>query len=119
MLILSKNTDKALPLLHQVRVQRAHCTLFVFGDSDAMKELASKADVRAENHPYRKVVWVPDPQVLYNVPEFSVLQREHEGGAIAATMTFDFRLSSVRKANDTIDLVAIEQSFIDAEMGTP
>ena len=115
MLIIPAATEQALPLLEQVRMQRAHCTLFVLGDTEKTRELASKADVRAENHPYRKVVWTPHIATLGLAPGYERLAQEAAGGALVVALRFDFSFSSALRATDVIDFVEIERTFIKAE----
>ena len=60
---------EAEKLLKEVFCQRRKAICFVFGDTPRVREIASRADVRAEDHPARQVVWVPDAKVLSSASE--------------------------------------------------
>ena len=114
MIIIPSTPDLAKPLLEQVQTQRMHCTLFVFGDDEERRTIASKADVRAENHPFRKVVWVPVPEVMNGLPGCEQLTGLQGEGTIVAALSFRFTLCSKLGPTDTIDFVALEEAFIRA-----
>ena len=117
MLIVPTVPAEARPLLDHIRTQREHSTMFVLARGEDGSRLASKADVRAENHPFRKVVWVMEPSVLSEIVEYSEVAASADAGAIVCTLTFNFQLSSTLKSSDVIDFVAIEEAFISAGGG--
>ena len=50
--------QRAQKLLQDIADQRVHTTMVVFGDGDRPREIASRADRRAENNPFRAVVYL-------------------------------------------------------------
>jgi len=117
MLIVPSDAQLAIPLLTQVREQRMHCTMFVLADTEAARILASKADVRAEHHPYRKVVWAPARSGLEAAPGYEALVTKAVPGVAAIAMTFDFRFAcSLAEGEDSF--LKIEQAFILAMQAT-
>lgn len=114
MVIVPRKPQEADVVLAQLRAQRSHCTLYVLVPGDEGSQLASDADIRAENHPFRKVAWITDAATL-QLPGCEVLKRSADDGAAISVMTFDNRLSSVLLLNGDLDLLAIEQAFIKAE----
>ena len=117
MLILPSNPTRAQKLLHGVARQRAHCTAVVFGDTEDAREAASRADVRAENHPFRKVVWIPEPAVLEGDAVFAPLANAYAAGATTAFLTFSFDIAKQLAAADARKFRIIERGFIAAEIG--
>jgi len=114
MVIVPKAAKDADPVLSQLRAQRSHCTLYVLVPDDEGSQIASSADVRAENHPFRKVAWIPNPAIL-DLPGCEALKQASANGSAICVMTFDNRLSSQLKVGAT-SLLAIEKAFIKAEM---
>jgi len=113
MVIVPNVAKDAQPVLDQLRAQRTHCTLFVLKGGDAGSQLASQADIRSENHPFRKVAWVATPSVLSIVQGYTDVIASAGNGDAICVMTFDFRLSSTLTGSP--DLLDIEQAFIKAE----
>jgi hypothetical protein len=114
MVIVPKASKRAEPVLKQLRKQRSHCTLYVLVPGDDGAQIASDADIRAENHPFRKVAWVTNSATLA-LPGCEVLEKAFVEGAAICVMTFDYRLSSTLAVED-VDLLAIEKAFIKAQM---
>jgi hypothetical protein len=114
MVIVPKTPEAADPVLKQLRAQRSHCTLYVLVPDDEGSQLASDADIRAENHPFRKVAWITNSAVL-KLAGCEVLKKACDDGAAICVMTFDNRLSSVLLPGGDLDLLAIEKAFIKAE----
>jgi hypothetical protein len=108
---------QAHKLLQAVVDQRVHCTLVVFGDGDRPREIASRADRRAENDPFRQVVLVPDPTVLGGVPAFQVLVDQCAAGAEVVALTIRFELSGTLRGADAVDFYQLEQAFTRAGAG--
>jgi hypothetical protein len=122
MLILptSKSTGgkaRAQKLLRAVVEQRVHCTLVVFDDGEHPREIASRADCRAENDPFRAVVYIPDPTVLEGEPVFSLLAHRHAAGEEAVALTIRFEVSSCLKGPAALDFYELEQAFARAGAG--
>ncbi|MET0792849.1 MAG: hypothetical protein ABW061_15115 [Polyangiaceae bacterium] len=114
MVIVPKTLKEAGAVLKQLATQRSHVTLYVLVPGDDGAQIASDADIRAENHPFRKVAWITEPATL-GLPGCEVLKQARDDGAAVSVMTFDNRLSSVLPASGDVDLVAIERAFIKAE----
>jgi hypothetical protein len=112
-----RGTDRAQRLLQDVVRQRVHATLIVFGDGDRPREIASRADRRAENNPFRAVVYVPDATVLDGVDMFAALRDQHRGGAEAVALTIQFQVSSSLRGDAATDFFELEQAFARAGAG--
>lgn len=110
-----KTSTEARPVLEQLAAQRDRCTMFVLGD--ARQAVAVQADLRANGHPFRRVAWLPDPAVMSDLPDYHGVRDAHAAGAFVVTMTVDFSFSSSLSDADTVDLVALEEAFINAETG--
>jgi len=108
---------RAQKLLQDVVDQRVHCTLVVLGDGDRPREIASRADRRAENNPFRGVVLIPDPAVRVGRPAFKLLLDQQAAGAEAIALTIRFELSSTLRGDDATDFYALEQAFTAAGAG--
>ena len=108
---------RAQKLLQAVVDQRVYCTLVVPGDGDRPREIASRADRRAENNPFRGVVLIPDPGVLAGNPQFKQLLDEHAAGAEAIALTIRFELSSTLAGDEALDFLALERAFAKAGAG--
>ena len=118
MLILpTSDSQRAQALLGQVATDRRRCAVIVFGDTERAREIASRADVRAEGHPFRCVVLVPDSKVLQGGAPFGAILRAHANGAEAVAVTLDFRLSSTLSGDDATDFLVLEESFASALAG--
>jgi hypothetical protein len=118
MLILpTSDPQRAKTLLGQLAADRRHCAIIVFGDSERAREIASRADVRAEGHPFRRVVLVPSPQVLAGEPQFAPLLRAQAGGAEAVTVTLDFKPSRALSGDEALDFFVLEKAFAAALAG--
>ncbi|HWU85724.1 MAG TPA: hypothetical protein VN253_00510 [Kofleriaceae bacterium] len=122
MLILptSKSPDgkaRAQKLLRAVVDQRVSCTLAVFNDGDRPREIASRADRRAENDPFRAVVYIPDVTVLEGDPTFSPLLKKQAVGEEVVALTIRFEISSCLKGPSAIDFFELEQAFTRAGSG--
>ena len=105
-------------MLAELAADRVHCAIIVFGDSERAREVASRADVRAQGHPFRRVVLVPKPAVLNGEPTFSPLLAFVAQGVDAVAVTIDFRISSTLSGPMAVDFLALEQAFADALAGT-
>ena len=116
MIILPADKERALKLLAAVAAQRVHCTAIVRGDTEMAREAASRADVRAENHPFRKVVWMPDPKLIEHRPEYAEIARTH---ATSVFLSFSFHVVRELHVPEALSFIAIERAFIDASMATP
>jgi hypothetical protein len=108
---------RAQSLLRDVEQQRRICTLFVFRDSDDSREIASRADVRASGHPFRQVVWIPDPRVLVGEARFRWLADADAQGWDAMAATIDFRPSSRLRWPDAKRFMLLEKAFAEALAG--
>lgn len=119
MIILS-NTDaeKAKRLMREVMQQRRKVTLVVFGDpvDGRAREVASRADVRADDHPARQVVWAPNPSLL-DGEEFALLRELAAAGTEAAFFTLEFALSSTIGGADAMRFLRLEIGFARALAG--
>ena len=109
--------QRAQQLLASVAGQRLHCTIVVFGDGDRAREIASRADVRAENHAFRKVVWIPDISVLAGDNGFAPLMDQAKAGVEAVALTLRFQLSCCLQGSDAVDFFKLEVAFSDALAG--
>ncbi len=118
MLILpTSDAARAKALLGQLADDRKHCALIVFGDGERAREIASRADVRAENHPFRQVVLVPKPAVLEGDPRYATLLRLQADGAEVVAVAIDFQASSRLAGEDATDFFELERAFADALAG--
>jgi hypothetical protein len=118
MLTVGRTAAQALAVLSELRAQRERCTLFVFGDGADARRIAEQAHLRADGHEFRQVVWVPEPLVIDGVSGYQALVTARDSGARVVVTTIEFRLSRTFGALDTLDLLAIEEAFIDAELDT-
>jgi hypothetical protein len=109
--------DRAQQLLTSVAGQRLHCTIVVFGDTERAREIASRADVRAENNAFRKVVWIPDIAVLAGNSGFAVLADHAAAGAEAVALTLRFQPSCALRGGEAVDFFKLELAFADALAG--
>jgi hypothetical protein len=118
MLILpTSDPSRAKSLLGQIANDRTHCALVVFGDGERPREIASRADVRADGNPFRQVVLVPKPSVLDGDAQYTLLLHLQAGGAEVVAVTTDFKISSTLKGDDATDFFMLEQAFADAQAG--
>jgi hypothetical protein len=118
MLILpTSDPARAKALLGQVATDRTHCLVVVFGDGERPREIASRADVRADGNPFRQVVLVPKPSVLEGDPQYAPLLKQLAAGAEAVAMTTDFQVSSTLSGPDATDFFELESAFADAQAG--
>ena len=122
MLILPTNANTngkeiAQRLLQAIVGQRVHSTMVVFGDGDRPREIATRADRRAENNPFRAVVQIRDVTLLEGVAIFGPLLTKHAGGAEAVALTIGFELSSSLRGDAALDLFQLEQAFTRAGAG--
>lgn len=108
---------RAQKLLRAVADQRVHVSLIVFGDGDRPREIASRADRRAENNPFRAVVYIPDTTVLDGTRSFAPLLGKHRAGAEAVALTIRFQISSALQGDAAIDFFELEQAFARAGAG--
>ena len=113
----TEGTARARKLLQAVADQRVHCTLVVFGDGDRAREIASRADRRAENDPFRAVVYVPDASVLEGVAAFAALLAKHRAGHDAVALTIRFEISSALAGDAALDFFELEQALAKAGAG--
>jgi len=123
MLILptTQTTDgkaRAQKMLREVADQRVFCTMAVFGDGDRPREIASRADRRAENDPFRSVVYIPDVAVLIGETRFKKLLAKQETGEEAVALTIRFEISCSLHGADALDFFELEQAFNEAGSGT-
>jgi hypothetical protein len=109
--------ESAQKMLQAVVDQRVHSTMVVFGDGERPREIASRADRRAENNPFRAVVQIPDVSLLEGVPSFGPLLAKHAGGAEAVALTIRFELSSSLRGDAAFDFFELEQAFTRAGAG--
>jgi hypothetical protein len=118
MLILpASDPARAKALLGQLASDRKHCALIVFGDGERPREIASRADVRADGNPFRQVVLVPTPSVLEGNQQYAPLLGKQASGADVVAMTTDFQISSTLSGDDATDFLELEQAFADAQAG--
>ena len=118
MLILpSSDPERAQRLLSQVADDRRHAAIVVFGNTERAREIASRADVRAEGHPFRRVVLVPDLTVLAQSARFAWLVDAASDGVEAVAVTLDFRLSARLSGDVAVDFDGLEKAFADATAG--
>jgi hypothetical protein len=108
---------RAQKLLHDVAAQRVHCTLVVFGDGERPREIASRADRRAENDPFRAVVYIPDVGVLAGEAAFAILAERHTAGEEAVALTIRFQISVALRGPPALDFFELEQAFARAGAG--
>lgn len=104
-------------LLLEVADQRTKVSIVVFGDDAHRRQIASRADVRADGHPFRRVVWIPDPSVLAGDETFSVLARAAANQDEAVAMTLQFRVSSRLRGGAAISFIELERAFARALEG--
>lgn len=104
-------------LLLEVVNQRVKVSLIVLGDDDHRRKIASRADVRADGHPFRRVVWIPDIEVLADQPRFAVLVDAIGKGDEAVAMTLEFKLSSRLRGAEAESFIKLEQAFARALAG--
>jgi hypothetical protein len=117
MLILpGSDAETACRLLGQIAESRKHCTIVVFGADERAQQIASRADVRAEDHPFRKVVLVPNAADLSEDDRFSALLSVAEGFDVVA-MTIRFLVSSRLAGTDAMDFEKLEWAFSCALAG--
>jgi hypothetical protein len=109
--------ENAQKMLQGVVDQRVHSTMVVFGDGDRQREIASLADRRTENNPFRAVVRIPDVSLLEGVAVFGPLLKKHTGGAEAVALTTHFELSSSLRGPAALDSFQLEQAFTRAGAG--
>jgi len=118
MLILpSSDPERARSLLGQIADDRQHSAIVVFGSTERAREIASRADVRADGNPFRRVVLVPEPSVLAQDARFAFLAAAASAGAEAVAVTLDFRLSARLSGPDAVDFSILEGAFADATSG--
>jgi hypothetical protein len=108
---------RAQKLLHDAADQRVHCTLVVFGDSDRAREIASRADLRSQNNPFRGVIWAPDVAVLQGDDAFKPLLAELSKGEEAVALTLKFEVSGSLHGDAALDWYEIEQALARAGAG--
>jgi hypothetical protein len=116
-ILSASDPARAKALLGQLAGDRKHCALIVFGDGERPREIASRADVRADGNPFRQVVLVPNPSVLEGNPQYAPLLRMQAGGAEVVAMTTDFQISSILSGDDATDFFELERAFTDAQAG--
>lgn len=110
---------RAREMLGEVVNRQTQVILFVFGDDDAAKEIAARADVRAGGHPARLAVWVKNPSVLQGDARFAAVVEMANDGVAAAAMTLDFQVA-VRLAGDrAMDPTELGLAFARAQQGVP
>jgi len=118
MLILpASDPVRAKALFGEVAADRKRCALIVFGDGERPREIASRADVRADGNPFRQVVLVPKPSVLEGDARYAALLRLQASGAEVVAMTIDFQPSSTLSGDDATDFLELERAFADAQAG--
>jgi hypothetical protein len=114
----SDGVKVALELLDQIANQRMQVSIIVFDDGDRPREIASRADVRADGHPGRRVVWIPDMSVLDAVSRYAFLLKARTAGAEAVALTLDFVLSSHLSGPTATKFTRLETAFAAALAGT-
>lgn len=118
MLILpSSNPARARRLLDRIAEDGSRCSIIVFGNTEQAREIASRADMRAEGHPFRKVVWIPEPAVLEGVPRFAHLRAAAEQGYDAVAMTVRFQVAARLRGPDALNSTLLERAFAGALAG--
>ena len=109
---------EAEKLLKEVFCQRRKVTCFIFGDTPTAREIASRADVRAEDHPARQVVWVPDGEVLNSADAvLAPLQRHALPQERAVFFNLESKLSSILAGADARSFAKLEVAFARALAG--
>jgi hypothetical protein len=108
---------RAQKLLHEAADQRVHCTMVVFGDGDRPREIASRADVRSENDPFRGVIWIPDVAILEGDAAFQPLLARYNAGDEAVALTIQFEVSSALRGDAALDWYEIELALARAGAG--
>lgn len=111
--------ERAHRLLSDVARQRVHCSLVVFGNGERAREIASRADVRAESAPFRKTVWIPDPSVLAGHPEFAALLKAVEKQAEVVALSLRFQPVLELRGDQALDFFELEIAFSSALAGRP
>jgi len=112
-----EDVANAQRLLLEVANQRVKVSIVVFGAGARPQEIASRADVRADGHPFRKVVWIPDPAVLGTEPLFEPLRVALAAGAEALALTLQFHASSLLRGPDAVSFIKLEEAFARALAG--
>lgn len=114
---LEDGKARAQTMMQGIVDQRVHSTVVVFGDGDRPREIASRAERRTENNPFRAVVHIPDLSLLEGVVVFGPLLEQHAGGAEAVALTTRFQLSSSLRGDAAFDSFELEQAFTRAGAG--
>ncbi len=111
MLILpASDKSRAVSLLRQVADSRERCHLVVFGDDERAREIASRADVRAEGHPFRRVVLVPSTSVLEGEERFAHLCNAAAGQDVVG-MSISFQVVITLVGDDALRFSKLERAF--------
>lgn len=110
-------TADAQRLLLEVVNQRVKVSIIVLGDDAQRRQIASRADVRAEGHPFRRVVWVPDPTVLAGVAAFAAVAAAAANQDEAVAMTLQFQISSRLRGAQAISFIELDMAFARALAG--
>lgn len=109
---------EATKLLKEVFCQRRRVTCFVFGDTPTAREIASRADVRAEDHPARQVIWVPDGGVLRSADAVLAPLHQHSMPQERAVFfNLDSAASSILAGPDARSFAKLELAFARALAG--
>ena len=114
MIVIPSTTAEAHAALAALRADKAHLTLLVVMAGDAGKELAGRADVRADGDPFRQAAWVADAAVLANAPGYDEVRAKVAAGAVVCALTTAFRVASTLSSTDTLDFLALEKAFLSA-----
>lgn len=118
MLVLPiSDPERARRLLGQVAGDRRQCSIIVFGDTERARVIAARADIRAQGHPFRKVVRVPALSLLGDDVRFAALVAGAGAGADAVAMTARFRISRRLQGAEALDFAHIERAFARALAG--
>jgi hypothetical protein len=109
MLILpADNVELARRLLDRAAGDRHAVSYLVLGDGERRRQLASRADVRAENHPFRRVIWIPAPERFAGHPTLAWLAAE-TGPVVVTTLRFE--VSSRLSETAAMDFSQVERAF--------
>src|SRR5687768_8969463 len=112
-----RGVERAIALLTEVATERRTVVIVVLGEGDRPREIASRADVRADGHPSRRVIWIPDLSVLDGSDRFGFLLREAGRGVEALALTLAFEPSVRLAGDDATKFVQLEQAFNHAMAG--
>ena len=104
-------------MLREVQGAGDKVIAMVFGDTPRARDIAQRATVRAEDHPARQVVVMPDRRVAEGAPDLARFIGLSEDGTEIAFFTLDFKLSSRLRGEDALSFAKLELAFASALAG--